>query len=56
MASQLILVLLIDIKDSFKRAIASFNPFAVQQVATSDRISVGARQGARWYFPDVFNF
>lgn len=42
-------------KDSFKRAIASFNPFAVQQVATSDRIAVGARQGARWYFPDVFN-
>jgi len=40
--------------DSFKRAVASFNPFAVQQVPTSDRMAVGARQGARWYFPDVF--
>jgi hypothetical protein len=29
------------------------NPFAVQQVSTSDRIAVGIRRGARWYFPDV---
>lgn len=55
MVLQLILVLFINIKDSFKRAIASFNPFAIQQVATSDRIAVGARQGARWYFPDVLS-
>jgi len=39
--------------DSFKRAVSSINPFAVQQVSTSDRLAVGARQGARWYFPDV---
>jgi len=39
--------------DSFKRAIASFNPFAVQQVPTSDRMAVGAKNGSRWYFPDV---
>ena len=42
------------IKDSLKRAVSSINPFAVQQVSTSDRIAVGARNGARWYFPDVF--
>jgi len=49
-----ILVLSSLILDSFKRAVASFNPFAVQQVPTSDRMAVGTRNGARWYFPDVF--
>jgi hypothetical protein len=40
--------------ESIKRAVSSFNPFAVQQVPTSDRIAVGMKNGTRWYLPDVY--
>jgi hypothetical protein len=39
--------------DAFKRAIGPYNPFAVQGVATSDRMAVGMKNGSYFYRPDV---
>jgi len=39
---------------SFRRAISSFNPFAHQQVPTSDRLALGPRYGNQFYKPDQY--
>jgi hypothetical protein len=38
---------------SLKRAIAPFNPFALQQVPTTDSIGFGVKFGERWWQPEV---
>ena len=38
---------------AFKRAIAPINPFAYQQVSTTDSVALGDKFGERWWAPDV---
>lgn len=38
---------------SFRRAISSINPFAHQQIPSSDRVALGIRDGNSFYTPDV---
>lgn len=38
---------------AFKRAIAPINPFAAQQVPTTDSVGLGDKYGERWWAPDV---
>jgi hypothetical protein len=45
---------LLFLSDAFKRAIAPFNPFALQQVPTTDSIGFGDKFGSRWWQADVY--